>query len=286
MKLTKAAAIDYLLIAGGCVLTAFGVNYFYDPNQLVIGGVSGLSIILADTLRRTIGIELPLWLANLALNAPLFALALKSMGRQFFFRTLIATVLLSVALYFTNLIPLPPNQDLVLASVFGGVTSGAGAAMVFKAQATTGGSDMAAFILQKRFPHVSVSKLLFLIDGMVIALGLLAFGPLKTMYAVIAVFVTAKVIDFALEGLSFAKAAFIISDHSEEMASAILQTLQRGVTSLSGRGMYTNNAKNVLLCVSASKEMPKLKEIAKKVDPSAFIIVADVREVFGEGFKP
>jgi uncharacterized membrane-anchored protein YitT (DUF2179 family) len=283
-KPAKRIIRDYSMITIGTVLTAFGINYFYDPNQLVVGGVSGLSIIIANGFQR-FNIEMPLWLANLVLNAPLFLLALKSLGRQFLQRTLFSTVLLSVALYLTNLIPLPANQDLVLASVFGGVACGAGAALVFKAQATTGGSDMAAFILQKRIKHLNVSKILFYIDGAIILLGLLAFGHLKTMYAIIAVFVTAKMIDAVLEGLNFAKAAFIISDHSEELAARLLEGLNRGVTSLSGKGMYTGTDKSVLLCVTSSKELPKLKELVHSLDKNAFVIVADVREVLGEGFE-
>ncbi|MDR1537666.1 MAG: YitT family protein [Clostridiales bacterium] len=282
-KITKRTIYDYVLIIFGTTLMAFAIVYFYDANTLVIGGVSGLSIIISSYGDR-IGLSIPLWLSNLALNAPLFLLALRYMGRQFLTRTLFSTIYLSVALYFASLLPLSDAPDLVLSSVFGGVLSGIGAAFVFKASATTGGSDMAAFIIQKKLRHVSVSKILFTIDGAIILLGLLAFGPLKTMYAIIAVFIASKAIDAVLEGLSFAKAAFIISDHSEKISESLLSGLERGVTSLNGQGMYTKASKNILLCVVSSKELPKLKEITHGIDNDAFVIVADVREVMGEGF--
>ncbi|MDR1558834.1 MAG: YitT family protein [Clostridiales bacterium] len=282
-KLNRAI-YDYLLIIAGTTLMAFGVNCFFEPNSLVIGGVSGLAIIIADYAGR-IGLNIPLWLTNLVLNAPLFLVAMKSMGKQFLIRTLVSTVYLSIALYYTQFFLLPISEDMVLSSVFGGVLAGIGSALVFKAAATTGGSDMLAYIIHKKVKHISLSKILFVVDGAIILLGLLAFGPEKTMYAIIAVFITAKVIDSILEGLSFAKAAFIISNHSQNIADALMNELERGVTGLNGQGMYTQTDKDVLMCVVSSKEMPKLKEIVHKYDESAFLIVADVREVLGEGFK-
>jgi uncharacterized membrane-anchored protein YitT (DUF2179 family) len=283
-KSKRHTAHDYLLIFAGTTLMAFAITCFYDPNQLVIGGVSGLAIIIAD-IASAMGVNIPLWLTNIVLNAPLFLIAGKHLGRQFLTRTLFSTLYLSLALWITSFIPLPQNQDLVLASVFGGVLSGAGSALVFMAMATTGGSDMLVYILHRVFRHHSLSQLLFVIDGVIIAFGLLTFGHIKTMYAIIAVFVTAKVIDSILEGVNFAKAAFIISDEAAIIAETLMAELERGVTSLNGQGMFTGKSKNVLLCVVSSKEMPKLKDLVKKYDKSAFVIVADVRETLGEGFK-
>ncbi|MDR3240294.1 MAG: YitT family protein [Clostridiales bacterium] len=284
MKITKRTVLDYGLIIAGTTLIAFGINYFYAPNDLITGGVTGLAIIIANYAEK-IGVKIPLWLTNLAFKTPLFLLGVKTMGRQFLIRTVFSTLYLSLALYYTAFIPPPVEPDLILASVFGGVISGAGMALVLKAAATTGGSDMAAMIIHRKFRHVSISRLLFIVDGAVIAIGLLAFGPVKTMYAIIAVYITSKVIDGILEGLSFAKAAFIISDASEAIAGVLMAQLERGVTSLNGQGMYTKAAKNVLLCVVSGKETPKLKEMVHAIDENAFVIVADVREVLGEGFK-
>jgi uncharacterized membrane-anchored protein YitT (DUF2179 family) len=281
----KREAFDYLLIVLGTTCMAVGINLFFDPNRLVIGGVSGLAIIIADYSAR-INFAIPIWLTNLVLNAPLFLLAAKYLGRKFFIRTLFSTLYLSLALFLTQNLPLPlPEGDLFLSSVFGGVFTGIGSALVFKAEATTGGSDMLAFVIHHQLKHISLSKILFVIDGLIIALGYFAFSAVNTLYAIIAAYVTTKIIDAILEGLSFAKAAFIITDHSENIARAIMDDLERGVTSLSGQGMYTQTEKNVLLCVASSKEMPKLKEIVHRYDEKAFLIVADVREVLGEGFK-
>jgi len=281
----KRTAFDYLLIILGTTFMGLAINLFFQPNTLVIGGVSGLAIIIAY-YSALLGHTIPIWLTNLVLNAPLFLLAAKSLGKQFFIRTAFSTVYLSAAIYYTQFIPLPlPDHDLVLSSVFGGVLTGIGSALVFKAAATTGGSDMLAYIIRHRFQHISLSRILFAIDGAIIILGYFAFGPEKTMYAIIAAFVTSQIIDGILEGLSFAKAAFIITDHAAAIADAVMGDLQRGVTGLDGRGMYTHSDKGVLMCVVSSKEMPKLKEIVRSHDEKAFVIVADVREVLGEGFK-
>jgi len=282
-NIVKRAAFDYLLIILGTTCMALGINLFFEPNTLVIGGVSGLAIIIANYSGR-IGLFIPIWLTNLVLNAPLFLLAVKSLGKQFFLRTAFSTLYLSAALYYTQFMPVPAH-DLVLSSVFGGVLTGVGSALVFKASATTGGSDMLAYILHHKFRHIGLSRILFVIDGLIIVLGFFAFGPEKTMYAIIAAYVVSKIIDAILEGMSFAKAAFIITDRSKIIADAILSDLARGVTGLNGQGMYTRIDKGVLMCVVSSKEMPKLKEIVHKFDEKAFLIVADVREVLGEGFK-
>jgi uncharacterized membrane-anchored protein YitT (DUF2179 family) len=210
---------------------------------------------------------------------------MKILGKEFLIRTFISTVYLSIALYCLEFFPLPLQQDLVLSSIFGGVLTGIGSALVFKATATTGGSDMLVYIIHHKIKHLSLSKLIFLIDGIIIMLGLFTFSAIKTMYAIIAVYVMSKLIDYILEGLSFAKAAFVISNHSEHIAKALMSELERGVTSLSGQGMYTNTNKDVLMCVVSSKEMPKLKELVHRYDKNAFLMVADVREVLGEGFK-
>ena len=284
-NIIKGAASDYLLIIIGTTFMALGINMFFQPNTLVIGGVSGLAIIIANYSAR-IHFYIPIWLTNLALNIPLFLAAVKSLGKQFFIRTVFSTLYLSAALYYTQFIPLPLSvNDLILSSIFGGVLTGAGSAFVFKAAATTGGSDMLAYIIHHKFRHIGLSRILFVIDGIIILLGFFAFGPEKTMYAIIAAFVTSKIIDGLLEGLSFAKAAFIITDRSTDIAREIMDDMQRGVTGLSGKGMYTQADKGVLMCVVSSKEMPKLKGIVHKHDERAFLIVADVREVLGEGFK-
>jgi uncharacterized membrane-anchored protein YitT (DUF2179 family) len=283
MKLSSLK--PYLLIIIGDMLLACGITIFLEPHQLVTGGVSGLAIIIADYTGRA-GFTIPIWLTNLALNVPLFLLGLRTMGRRFLIRTAFATGFLSVALFITGFFPPLPEIDLTLAALFGGVSSGLGLGLVFKSMATTGGSDLLAGILHRHWlRHYSISKILFAVDSLIIIFGLVVFGPVNAMYAVVAVFVTSKVSDTMLEGLSFAKAAFIISDHTDTIAEGVLHKLNRGATDFSGRGMYTRKQKNMLLCVVSAKEIAGLKALVHEVDAQAFVIVADVHEVLGEGFK-
>lgn len=274
---------DGLIIILGDLLLAVAIIAFLEPQNLVTGGVSGIAIIVEDYTGR-LGYAVPIWLTNLALNIPLFLLGIKAMGRAFLVKTAFATFFLSVALYLVGFIPLI-EMDITLAAVFGGVFSGVGLGLVFRVMATTGGTDLAASLIRKRFmPHISIPRILFVLDSAIILLGLLVFGPVPAMYAVVAVYVTTKVTDTLLEGLSFSKAAFIISDESERIAESVMQKLDRGATGLNGQGMYTRREKNVLLCVVSAKELVRLKEIVHALDTGAFMIVADVREVLGDGF--
>ncbi len=274
----KRFFIDYGLITIGVFFMAIGINKFYSVHQMVTGGVTGLAIVFQELF------QLPIWLTNILLNLPLFLLGIKIRGRDFLLRTLYATAMLSLALYLTDFLP-GFESDLTLAAIFGGAIGGFGLGLVFRSMATTGGTDLAASLIHNYINYVSVSRIMFVLDSCIILVGLFVFGPVNAMYAIIAVFVATKVIDGILEGLSFAKAAFIISDHSEEIAKILLIEMDRGVTSLSGKGMYTGKAKNVALCVVSKKQIVSLKALVQKADPNAFVIVADVREVVGNGFS-
>jgi len=160
-----------------------------------------------------------------------------------------------------------------------------GVGFVYRQLATTGGSVLIAALIHKVLKHVPTSRILMVLDWSVILLGFFVFGPERTMYAIIAIFVSTKSMEYVLEGLHFAKAAFIISEDSHRIASAITDQMDRGVTSLDGRGAYTGHEKNVLLCVVSKREIARLKEVVSNIDKKAFVIVADVREVLGEGFK-
>ncbi|GHV38329.1 membrane protein [Clostridia bacterium] len=275
---------EYLIIMAGTASLAVAINVFFEPLNLVTGGVSGIAIIVRS-LAKEAGLDIPLWATNIALNLPLFVIGLKARGWRFLSRTVFSTVFLSVALYFTAFIPLVPDMDLTLAAVFGGVLSGVGLGLVFRCSATTGGSDLLASVIAKYKPHLPLSRLMFVIDALIIAAGFFVFGAFKAMYAIIAVYVTSMLISAVLEGLSFAKAAFIISDKHEEIGETLLTKLQRGATALNGSGLYTKTDKKVILCVVSSKEIVTLKKTVYEIDEKAFVIVADVREVLGEGFS-
>lgn len=283
----KQKIIEYLSIIVGTTSLAIAINVFFEPFGIVTGGVSGLSIIIKSLAEAKLGLDIPLWLTNIALNLPLFIVGIKILGIKFLSRTIFATLYLSFALFYTKFIPtyFLDGTELILISLFGGVLSGFGLGLVFSSFATTGGTDLAATIIQRYFKHISISKLLLMLDTLIIVLGVFMFGFVKAMYAIIAVYITSKVIDSVLEGLSFSKAAFIISEHSSQISQKILTDIDRGVTGLTGRGMYTLKSKEVLLCVVSRKEVIQLKEVVKSIDNNAFLLVFDVRETLGEGFQ-
>jgi uncharacterized membrane-anchored protein YitT (DUF2179 family) len=163
---------------------------------------------------------------------------------------------------------------------------GLGLALVFKAGATTGGTDIPAKILNKMFPHIPVSKFLLFIDGTVILSAIIAFKNIDIgLYSAVTLYISAKVIDVIIEGVTYEKAIFIISDKSQEIAQRILSDLERGVTGLLGKGMYTKNDKTVLLCIVETREIIQIKNIVRKIDGKAFVIITDVKEALGEGFR-
>ena len=176
------------------------------------------------------------------------------------------------------------QDDIFLSALFGGIISGVGTGMVFLVSATTGGTDMLAALIQKRLKHYTIAQIMQVLDGLIVLAGATVFGLHAALYALIAIFCVAKISDGLIEGLKFSKQAYIISDHFREIADAILNEMSRGVTGLPARGMYSNSEKNMLFCVVSKKEIVQLREIVSRFDPRAFVIVSDVREVFGEGF--
>ncbi len=280
----KKHLIEYGLITVGTTLLAVGLNVFYEPNNIVTGGFTGLAIIILNLSKTWLPFAIPLWLTNLILNVPLFLVGTKIFGKHVLFKTLYATLFLSFALMITQGLP-KLHADLILATVFGAVFAGSGLGLVFKCMATTGGTDLLASIIQRRAKHMTVARIMFFLDSTIIAIGFFIFGPVTAMYSVISVFIASKMIDNFLEGLSFAKMVIIISEKSDEIADVILKRTGRGITGLSGTGMYTGENKHVLLCVVSKKELVLLKELALSVDEASFVIVSDVREALGNGFQ-
>ena len=273
----KSPFRDYILILIGASIMGFAIKNIYDPIGLVTGGASGVAIIL----KKQFGV--PLWLTNTAINIPLFAAAAKLKGWSFIKRTLLATVTLSVSLY---VIPEMPflMDDLFLTALFGGLITGAGAGIVFACQATTGGTDMLAAIIRRWLPHYTLAQILQVLDAAIVLIGAGIFGVTYALYALIAIYAVSKVSDGIIEGMKYSKVAYIISDKSEEIAAAILKELERGVTALDAKGMYSGNRKDVLFCVVSRKEIAQLKKLVVGHDAQAFVIVSDAREVLGEGF--
>ena len=274
---------DYLFIFMGTGIMALAIQCIFEPIGLVTGGFSGIAIIIRKMTAGIVEGGVPLWLTNLALNVPVFIAALIIKGRKFLGRTVIGTVLLSFWLYVIPQVDLTQG-DYMLSSVFGGVITGIGIGFVLLAKATTGGTDMVSALIQKYVRHYSVVQILQVIDGMVVLAGLYVFGLKPALYAIVAIFITSKVSDALMEGMKYSKAAFIITDCYKEIADAIMTQLDRGLTGLDATGMYSGDKKTVLYCVVSKKEIVELKDIVAKIDPKAFVIVTDAREVFGEGF--
>lgn len=276
--------IKYLNIVIGCTLLAISLNVFLKPNDFVVGGVTGLGIILDSVCQSTFGIPFPVSLSNILINVPLFLIGYKLFGFKFLGNTIFATFFLSFALEFTSWLP-PFKDDILLAAVFGAVLDGIGLGLIIKNRCSTGGTDLMAIILHKFLKHIEISKILLCIDFSIIFTGIFVFGVRPTLYALISVFIVSRVIGVVVGGFDFAKAVFIISDKSNEIGHSILNIIDRGATSLYGEGMYTKNKKNVIFCIVKQKQIPELKEVVAEIDDKAFVVIANVSEVMGQGFK-
>ena len=280
---TKNAFWDYMFLIVGTGLLSVAIQCLYDPVSLVTGGFTGLSIVIKEMTLGVIEGGIPLWLTNILLNVPVFLIALKVKGKTFIFRTVIGTLLLSGWLYVIP--PLDLSQsDLFLAAVFGGCIGGAGMGLILLAKAPTGGTDMVATLIQTKLNHYSIVQIMQVLDGLIVLVGLYVFGLRAGLYSMVAIIITTKISDMVMEGFKFSKVAFIISEKHEQVAKHILEDLDRGVTGLYAKGMYSGEDKCMLYCVVSQKEIVALKEIVTEVDKSAFVIVSDAREVLGEGF--
>lgn len=274
----KVKNIFFILL--GAAIFAFGLVHFNMQNNLAEGGFTGITLLLYFLF----GIDPSI--TNLALNIPLFFIGWKLLGRQSFLYTIIGTVGLSLFLWVFQryAIHMPLKHDLTLAALFAGVFIGIGLGIIFRYGGTTGGVDIIARLVYK-YKGISMGKTMFAFDAVVITLSLLLYLSYReAMYTLVAVFVAARVIDFMQEGGYAAKGATIISEKSEEIANKILTEMERGVTVLKGRGSYTKRERDVLYCVVAKNELPRLKNVIISVDPHAFVAVTDVHDVLGEGF--
>lgn len=274
---------DYILIIIGTAIMALSINSIFDPLEMVTGGFSGIAIVVKHLTTALIPGGIPLWLTTFILNIPLFLIGIKLKGFDFLKKTVVGAVSLSGWLYLLPVIPLI-SEDLMLAALYGGVIQGIGIGLAFIGKGTTGGSDMVASLLQLRLRHYSVSQILQFVDGFIVLLGAFVFGFNQVLYAVVAIYIISKVSDSIIAGLNFCKAAFIITDRFELVSQALMARLNRGVTGMAIRGMYSREAKNMLFCVVTRKQLIILKEVVDQLDPLAFVIVTDAREVLGEGF--
>ncbi len=279
----KNGALDFLALAAGAVIYALSVNYFTAPNQIAPGGATGIATVLHYLFYWPIGTTI------LVINLPLFVWGLVQSGWRFLSKTIIATVIVTIAIDATAPFIKPYTGDVILAALFGGILSGAGLGLIFMRGATTGGSDLAAKLLAHRFRSLSMGKLILLIDLVIIAGSAVAFRNLESaLYAVIAIFVSTQVIDTILYGwgVGSGKMMFIFSKENESIAQTIMQRLERGVTLLRSKGAYSGLEGYALMCAVRRPEVYKVRDIVKELDPEAFIVIGEAEEIAGEGFLP
>ena len=273
----RAEMKNVLLILVGLIFCALGFNLFLIPNNIAAGGFTGIGQLVNSFCNISVGT------VSILLNIPLFLFSMKTLGLRFGVRSLLAMLGLSL---FIDYLPIPSaTNDLLLATVFGGVLGGAGFGLILRGSATTGGTDMLASLIHRWFPAVRVSVGIFLVDGLVILASAFVFDQQAAMYALICAFMMNVVVDLVLEGPNSAHSYFIISDRSEDIARRLMDELERGVTAFSGKGMYSGRDKQVLLCVVNRFEAMQLRRIVFSIDPSAFVIANKAHEVLGEGFK-
>ena len=283
MQGRKHLWLEYLMIIVGTGLMSLAINSVFDASGMVTGGFSGIAIIIKAWTKGLVNGGSPLWVTNCVLNIPLFFIAWRVKGFSFIKKAILGEISLSVWLAIQPVFHLA-GDDLLLAALYGGVIQGVGIGLVFLGGGTTGGTDMMAAIIQKFLQHYSISQIMQIIDGAVVVVGMYVFGIHKALYAIIAVYLVTKVSDGLIEGLKFSKAVYIITEKPEEIAGIIMEDLDRGATGINVKGMYSGQDKLMLFVVVNKKEIVMLKEKVDEIDPQAFVIVTDAREVHGEGF--
>lgn len=276
---------DFILITVGLALTAWALDAFLIPHRIAAGGVSGLATVIYHWLTDASGVTLPVGVQMLLMNGVLLLFAVRSRGIRYALKTIYGIVMLSVFIdvFATFTTPLA-GDDLLLAALYGGALSGVGMGLVFKAGGNTGGTDIIAQLLTRRMPF-GVGQIMFVVDAAVIILAAFAFGPELALYGAVAVFVATMTIDVMLEGISVEKAVWIISDRWESIGEAINNDLGRGATRIGATGVWTGEERGMLFVVLSRNELDGLKQVVHTLDPRALVIISDVHEAIGEGFK-
>ncbi len=272
----------YTLIVLGAFIMASGFVLFITPHNIVPGGVYGISIVIHHFTGWPIG------LTALAFDIPLTIIGIKILGPRFGIKTVVGFILTAVFVdsltYFWGVKALVPD-DVLLSSVFGGVFIGLGLGLIFKSKATSGGSDIVAMIISK-YTKLPLGQLMIYVDSTIVITGLFAFQDWKIpLYSLIVIFITGRVVDLVLQGISYEKTLFIISEKHNEIRDKIINDLNRGGTFLKGEGMYNGQEKSIIYIVLTRRELAILQDFIRKIDPDAFLTVINANETLGNGFK-
>lgn len=275
----KKYMFEIFLIAVGAFAMAIGTSLLLLPNKLSSGGFAGIATITYYLFNWSMGTVIVL------LNIPFFIIAFIRIGKEFVLKSIVGTVMLS---FFIDLLDKvkPLTNDRLLACIYGGILLGAGTSLILRASASTGGSDMVSYIIKSFKPGLSTSNLIVIFDFIVITLNVICFKQLEIgLYSAISIYLMGKVIDIIFEGVDFSKMMFIISEKYIEISDEIGKKISRGTTGIYSKGMYANKEKTMLMCIASRGEVIKIRQIANKIDPKSFIVISNVREVYGKGFK-
>ncbi len=279
----KNLLLDALFLLVGCAIYGVSVSVFTAPNNIAPGGVTGVATLLNFVFGTPIG------MMTFLINIPIVIWAVLEIGCKLVVRSMAAVVLSSAMIdLFSSILPVY-RGDMVLVSLFAGLTQGLGLALTFVRGATTGGTDMLARLLERRLPHLSMGKLMLALDGMIVAVSAVVYRSLDAaMYACIVIFVSTKLIDAVLYGTDSGtgRLFFVMSPHVREMGDRIIREMDRTVTYLDSRGGYSNQPGETMLCVVRRFEVYHIQTIIRAVDKDAFVIVGEAGDITGEGFRP
>ena len=267
----------YAQIFIGSVIGAAAYPTFLIPNNIAPGGLTGVATILNYLAGWPVGIT------ALVLNIPLFLIGYRTMGKVFAFRSLVATALFTILI---DILPLKPvSEDPLLGTLFGGVVLGIGLGLILRGGATTGGSDMIARMVHRRFSFITVGMFLFALDFLVVLAAAIFIGGTQALYAMIDIYVCSRVIDAVMVGFGGNKACFVMTDAWQKITGRILNEIERGCTLLDAKGAYSGTSRPVVMCVMSRQEMTALKRIVQEEDEKAFMFITDAHEALGEGFS-
>ncbi len=275
----KKYALEYIYIIIGAFLMAVSTALFLLPNQLSTGGISGISTILYYLCNYSVGLTM------LLMNVPLFVIAMVKVNKRLFFKSILGTVLLSVFIdLLENLSPI--TNDRFLACIYGGIIMGIGTAIILKAGASTGGTDLLSYVIRAYNNKFKSSRVIIIADTIIIFFNIIFFKEIEIgLYSVIAIYLMGKMIDIIFEGIYFTKIMFIISEKYEEISKKIGILVKRGSTGIYSKGMYSGKQNVMLFCVASRKEVAEIKQIIKQIDKNAFIVTTDAIETLGKGFS-
>ncbi len=283
----KDFALDNVFFIIGCMLYALGVNIFAIPNNIAQSGITGVAIIINYLFPQC-----PVGLTGLLLNVPLIILAWIFIGKSFTFKTLWTTVILSlcidgVASFMEMGYVGAYTGDKFLAALFCGAMCGAGIALIIVRGATSGGTDVLGRLLKKIWPHMSMGTMILVCDAAVVISAAIVFGNVESaMYAAILIFASSEVMDYILYGTGSGKMLYIFTKKGDVIAKIITETCKRGATIIEGRGGYTGEMNELVICAARSHEIPKIRKKVKETDPESFIVLSEANEILGKGFTP